>query len=150
MAAIPPERTDLLFLCVANSARSQLAEGLARALAPESIGVHSAGSEPGHLHPLAVTVLAEVGIDISHHRSKATCEIPAERIAKVITLCAEQLCPIFPGDVEILHWPLADPAGVEGSEREALERFRRTRNAIESRLRGLFSHWPGTRTDDDG
>ncbi len=142
MSATPPERTDLLFLCVANSARSQLAEGLARELAPKSIAVHSAGSEPGRLHPLAVAVLAEVGIDISHHRSKAIREIPTERIARVITLCAEEVCPIFPGDVEILHWPIPDPARVEQSDRsdnEALERFRHTRDAIETRLRELFA-----------
>ena len=138
MAAIPPERTGLLFLWVANSARSQLAEGLARELAPKSIGVHSAGSVPGRLHPLAVRVLEEVGIDISNHRSKAISEIPRERIAKVITLCAEEVCPIFPGDVEILHWPLTDPAGVEGCERETLEQFRKTRDAIKARLQSLF------------
>jgi arsenate reductase len=141
MTSTPPERTDLLFLCVANSARSQLAEGLARKLAPKSITVHSAGSEPTQLHPLAVAVLAEVGIDISHHRSKGISEIPAERIARVITLCAEEVCPIFPGDVEILHWPTADPARVEETgkaEGEALERFRSARDAIEMRLRKLF------------
>ncbi len=139
MATTTPQRTDVLFLCVANSARSQLAEGLARELAPRSIAVHSAGSEPGQLHPLAVKVLAEVGIDISQHRSKPISEIPAERIAKVITLCAEQVCPIFPGDVEILHWPLPDPAARTGSEHEALEQFRTTRDAIKTRLQGLFS-----------
>ena len=142
MSATPPERTDLLFLCVANSARSQLAEGLARELAPKSIAVYSAGSEPGRLDPLAVAVLAEVGIDISHHRSKAIREIPTERIARVITLCAEEVCPIFPGDVEILHWPIPDPARVEQSDPsddEALERFRDTRDAIETRLRELFA-----------
>lgn len=139
MAANPPERTDLLFLCIANSARSQLAEGLARNLAPSSITVHSAGSHPGQLHPLAVAVLAELGIDISHHRSKAISEIPAERIARVITLCAEEVCPIFPGDVELLHWAMPDPAGVEESEEAALERFRSTRDAIEIRLRELFA-----------
>jgi len=142
MTATPPERTDLLFLCVANSARSQLAEGLARKLAPKSITVHSAGSEPAQLHPLAVAVLAELGIDISHHRSKGICEIPAERISRVVTLCAEEVCPIFPGDVEILHWPTPDPAGVEEAcetDDEALERFRSTRDAIERRLRKLFA-----------
>ncbi|MBW2386952.1 MAG: arsenate reductase ArsC [Deltaproteobacteria bacterium] len=141
MTSTPPERTDLLFLCVANSARSQLAEGLARKLAPKSTTVHSAGSEPAQLHPLAVAVLAEVGIDISHHRSKGISEIPAERIARVITLCAEEVCPIFPGDVEILHWPTADPARVDpGDETDeaALVRFRSARDAIEIRLRKLF------------
>lgn len=133
------ERSDLLFLCVANSARSQLAEGLARDMAPSSVGVHSAGSNPSQLHPLAVRVLAEIGIDISHHRSKAITEVPTERIAKVITLCAEEVCPIFPGEIEILHWPLVDPAGPTQSEREAIGRFRETRDAIQSRLQSFFS-----------
>ena len=139
MASTPHERTDLLFLCVANSARSQLAEGLARDMAPRSIGVHSAGSNPGQLHPLAIQVLAEVGIDISHHRSKAIAEVPVERIAKVITLCSEEVCPTFPRAIEILHWPLDDPAATTDSEHEALERFRETRNAIQSRLQNLFA-----------
>jgi protein-tyrosine-phosphatase len=139
MASTPHERTDLLFLCVANSARSQLAEGLARDMAPRSVGVHSAGSNPGQLHTLAIQVLAEVGIDISHHRSKAIAEVPVERIAKVITLCADEVCPIFPGAIEILHWPLDDPAAATGSEHEALERFRETRNTIQSRLQSLFA-----------
>ena len=140
MTANPTERTDLLFLCVANSARSQLAEGLARQLVPMSVGVHSAGSQPGRLHPLAVAVLEEVGIDISHHHSKTLNEIPADRIAKVITLCAEEVCPIFPGDVEILHWPMTDPAALEGSKAETLARFRSTRDAIGTRLSELFAH----------
>ena len=139
MTAIPSERTDLLFLCVANSARSQLAEGLARQLAPKSVGVHSAGSHPGRLHPLAVAALAEVGIDIAHHRSKSISEIPDGRIAWVITLCAEEVCPIFPGDVELLHWPIADPAGIDETEHRALARFRSTRDEIETRLREFFA-----------
>jgi len=139
MAATPPERTDLLFLCVANSARSQLAEGLARNLAPDSVAVHSAGSDPGQLHPFAVRVLREVGIDISHHRSKAISAIPTERIARVITLCAEEVCPIFPRDVEMLHWPTPDPVGVDESKAESLDRFRSARDSIETRLRVLFA-----------
>jgi arsenate reductase len=139
MSPTASERTDTLFLCVANSARSQLAEGLARSLAPSSIGIHSAGSNPSRLHPLAIEVLAEVGIDISNQRSKAISEIPGERISRVITLCAEEVCPIFPGNVEILHWPMEDPAGVEETHAEALVRFRSARDTIESRLRELFA-----------
>ena len=139
MTTIRSERTDLLFLCIANSARSQLAEGLARHLAPDSIAVHSAGSEPGRLHPLAVEVLKEVGIDIAHHHSKSISEIPAERIAQVITLCAEEVCPIFPEDVEKFHWPMADPAGTEETGLQALARFRSTRDELETRLREFFA-----------
>jgi thioredoxin type arsenate reductase len=131
-------RRDLLFLCVANSARSQLAEGWARSLAPEGLCVHSAGSEPGRLNPLAVRVMAEVGIDISGHRAKATSEIPSERIGTVVTLCAEEVCPAFPGEVRRLAWPTEDPAVETGDEREGLERFRRARDLIEEKIRELL------------
>lgn len=140
MTATKSERTDLLFLCVANSARSQLAEGLARAMAPAAVGVHSAGSDPGQLHPLAVEVLAEIDIDISHHHAKAIAEIPSKRIATVITLCAEEICPILPGEIEMLHWPLTDPAGATGTEDEARRRFRETRDEIQARLRDFFAN----------
>ncbi|MDP6978586.1 MAG: arsenate reductase ArsC [Myxococcota bacterium] len=144
----PPETTTgeskrdaVLFLCVANSARSQMAEGLARRLAPAPVGIYSAGSEPGELNPLAVEVMAEVGIDISEHQSKATDDIPLERVARVVTLCNDEVCPVVPGEVQVLHWPLRDPAGVTGSDRERLEAFRATRNAIEARLKGVFVEW---------
>ena len=138
MAASNSQRTDLLFLCVANAARSQIAEGLARAMLKPSIGVHSAGSDPSRLHPLAIFVLAEIGIDISHQRSTAIREVPGERIATVITLCSEEVCPVFPDEIEILHWPLADPAGRPASEAEALGRFREIRDEIRARLRSFF------------
>jgi arsenate reductase len=139
MSAVKTQPTDLLFLCVANSARSQLAEGLARAMAPDAVAVHSAGSNPGRLHPSAVQVLAEIGIDISQHHSKAISEIPSERIATVITLCAEEVCPIFPGEVEVLHWPLPDPAAAANPEADLLEQFRETRDEIQTRLRRFFA-----------
>lgn len=138
MTAKQCERTDLLFLCVANSARSQLAEGLARTMAPKTMGVHSAGSDPSRLNPLAVEVLAEIGIDISDQRAKAIDEVPSQSIATVVTLCRDEVCPIFPGEVERLHWPLPDPAGAVGSEAEKLEGFRATRDAIRSRLQDFF------------
>lgn len=138
MAEAQPERSDVLFLCVANSARSQLAEGLARAMLPSTVRVHSAGSEPGGLNPLAVAVMAEIGIDISGHVSKGVDEIPSGRIAKVITLCAEEVCPIFPEQVERHHWPIPDPAGFDGPAEEALARFRNARDEISSRLRHHF------------
>ncbi|MCP4039414.1 MAG: arsenate reductase ArsC [bacterium] len=134
-------RTDVLFLCVANSARSQLAQGLARRLAPASVGIHSAGSEPKELNPLAVQVLAEVGIDANGLRAKTIDEVPADLIATVVTLCREEVCPVFPAGVRVLHWPLADPAAISGSEAEILKGFRATRDAIEARLRGVFVEW---------
>src|SRR5207245_2889029 len=110
----------VLFLCVANSARSQMAEGLARTLAPPAYRFWSAGSEPGALHPLAVAALAEVGVDISHQRAKGLPAIPLDQVDTIVTLCAEEVCPIVPGTVARVHWPLPDPARVEGSEAERL------------------------------
>lgn len=130
---------DFLFLCVANSARSQLAEGWARALAPDGIGIHSAGSEPGTLNPYAVRVMREVGIDLSGHYSKSVAEVPLERVATVVTLCQEEVCPTLPGNVERLHWPFPDPASAVGGEKETLLAFRSARDGIETRVRELFA-----------
>src|SRR3989338_8588325 len=104
----------LLFLCVANSARSQLAEGLARHLYGPKAQVMSAGSIPGALNPIAVTVVREIGIDISGHRSKSVDDLPKEfldRLDAVITLCAEEVCPVVLSRAPKLHWPFPDPAG---------------------------------------
>lgn len=127
-------RRGVLFLCVANSARSQMAEGLARAMLPAGTPVHSAGSEPATLNPYAVRALAEVGIDISAHRSKPIADVPRSEIGMVITLCAEEVCPVFPGHVQRLHWPLPDPARAAGSDEEMLDAFRRTRDRIRELL----------------
>lgn len=127
----------ILFLCVANSARSQLAEGWARRLAPEGVAVYSAGSEPGQLHDAAVAVMHEVGIDLSGHRSKPIRDVPLDEIGTVVTLCADEVCPVLPGEVERLHWPLPDPAGT-GDPEAVLARFRETRDEIERRVRELF------------
>jgi arsenate reductase len=125
----------ILFLCVANSARSQIAEGLARHLFPSSIQVRSAGSHPTRVRPEAVTVLQEIGIDISAHHSKAVADIPAHEVDTVVTLCAEEECPLFLGQATRLHWGLPDPAAVEGSPEDRLNAFRQTRDEIERRLR---------------
>ncbi len=115
--------TTVLFLCVANSARSQMAEGLARALAPEGYRFLSAGSEPGQLNPVAVEALREEGIDISRHRAKGLDAIPLEEVDVIVTLCAEEVCPIVPSNVRRLHWPLPDPTGLAGF-RAARDRLR--------------------------
>jgi arsenate reductase len=130
----------VLFLCVANSARSQLAEGIARALAPSGVTVWSAGSQPTRVRPEAIAALAEVGIDISGHRSKHVSEIPAEQVDTVITLCGEEECPLFLGRATRLHWGLPDPAGVSGSDAERALAFRRTRDELRRRLRVVFGH----------
>ena len=127
----------VVFLCVANSARSQLAEGLARRIAPAGTIVLSAGSNPWRVHPMAVRVLGEVGIDISGARSKGMDEIHLERADLVVTLCAEEVCPVVPAAVRRLHWPLKDPAEAWGEE-EMLLRFRETRDLLALKLAELF------------
>ena len=131
--------SSILFLCVANSARSQLAEGLARRMAPAGVRVHSAGSEPGIINPLAIRVLAEAGVDASGQFSKGLDAVPLDDIDLVVTLCAEEVCPLFPRPVRKLHWPLPDPARATGSDEERLAAFRAVRDELAARLPGLFS-----------
>jgi len=129
----------ILFLCVANSARSQIAEGVARSLVPPGIKVWSAGSRPTSVRPEAIAVLGEMGIDISHQRSKAVAEIPAAEVDTVITLCGAEECPLFLGKARRLHWGLADPAAATGSDNERLDAFRETREELRRRLETFFA-----------
>ena len=134
-------RDGILFLCVANSARSQMAEGLARAIAPGGKAIFSAGSVPFRVSPYAVEVMKEIGIDISSQRSKSIEAIPKDRVTTVVTLCAEEVCPIFPpgpGGVTRLHWPHEDPAATVGSREEILRAFRRVRDQIREKLEAYF------------
>ena len=128
----------VLFLCVANSARSQMAEGIARALAPPSVKISSAGSQPSTLNPLAVKALAEIGIDISGHHSKSVDDVPPDDVDAVITLCAEEVCPVFLGKARRVHWGLPDPAGVGGTEQDRLQAFRDVRDELRRRLARVF------------
>lgn len=128
----------VLFMCVANSARSQMAEGLARRYAPPGVAVYSAGSEPAVVNPFAIEAMHEIGIDIEAHRSKAVDDVPVVSIETVITLCAEEVCPIFPRPIEKLHWPHTDPAAVEGSHEEILASFRTVRDQLEDTIRNYF------------
>ena len=129
--------TSLLFLCVANSARSQMAEGLARARFGARVRVTSAGSSPTNVHPLAIAALDEIGIYISGQRSTSVEAVDPAWVDVVVTLCAEEVCPVFPGRVRRLHWPMPDPAGAAGSDAERLERFRSVRDEIARRLADL-------------
>jgi arsenate reductase len=122
----------ILFLCVANSARSQMAEGLARALLGPDVEVLSAGSAPSRLNPHAVDALNELGIDISQHRSKGVETIEPAGIDLVITLCAEEVCPVFVGRARRLHWPLPDPAAAPTES--ASQRFREVRDELRRRI----------------
>jgi arsenate reductase len=132
--------TRILFLCVANSARSQIAEGLGRALLPASVEVASAGSNPGTLNPASVAVMAEIGIDISGHYSKGLDAVAPETADLIVTLCAEEVCPYVPGHVRRLHWPITDPAVPPGTAITAddlLARFRSAREDIRGRIEAL-------------
>ena len=128
----------ILFLCVANSARSQMAEGLAKAHFGDKALIQSAGSKPSRVNPLAVKALAELGIDISGNRSKSVDEIDPSTVDTVITLCAEEVCPVFLGKAERLHWGLPDPASQVGTEEEKLQKFREVRDEIHLRIRNKF------------
>lgn len=128
----------LLFLCVANSARSQMAEGIARSLAPAGVTVSSAGSKPSRVNPLAIQALAELGLDIRGHFSKSVDSIPPEGVDVVITLCAEEECPVFLGKARRLHWGLPDPGGAGLGEAEKLQSFRDVRDELVRRLSAVF------------
>lgn len=123
----------ILVLCTGNSCRSHLAEGILRRELGTKIHVASAGSKPaGYVHPLAVQVMAEIGIDISAHESKHFDEFLHAEVETVITVCghADQVCPIFPGQVNRHHWGFDDPAHATGTEEEQLVVFRRVRDEI--------------------
>jgi arsenate reductase (thioredoxin) len=126
----------ILFLCVANSARSQMAEGLARNMFGRDVAVLSAGSRPSKVNPYAIEAMSEIGIDISGQRSKSVDDLDAASVDVVITLCAEEVCPILPGRVQRLHWPIPDPAtdAPNVSPEELRERFLSARDAIQKKI----------------
>ena len=126
-------KSIILILCTGNSCRSHMGEGILRAALGDLANVQSAGSNPaGHVHPLALKVMAEIGIDISAHRSKHLKEFLEQRVDTVITVCgnADQACPVFPGQVNRHHWPFFDPAKATGSDEEVLQCFRTVRDEI--------------------
>lgn len=131
---------SILFLCVANSARSQMAEGLARQMFPH-LRIQSAGSRPSYVNPFAIEVLAEMGIDASKHTSKSVQDIDPASVDLVITLCAEEVCPVFLGNAERLHWPIPDPASDDSSlsPEQMRARFRAGRDEVYRRLNILKS-----------
>ncbi|WP_267896360.1 arsenate reductase ArsC [Aquicella lusitana] len=124
-------------MCVANSARSQMAEGIGKKNLAGIADVCSAGSQPSKVNPLAIQVLKEIGIDISHQKSKSLDSIDKNTIDLVITLCAEEICPIFPGNVKRLHWPLPDPSNPKYSSDEQLKLFRKVRDDLKNRIQNL-------------
>lgn len=142
-------KPTVLILCTGNSCRSHLAEGVLRAAADGLFEVRSAGSKPaGYVHPMAIEVMREVGIDISAHRSKHLDEFLGTEVETVITVCgnADQACPMFPGQVNRYHWGFDDPAHASGTEEERLEVFRKVRDEI----RRVFEAYAAGRRDGRG
>ncbi len=129
----------ILFLCVANSARSQMAEGLARKLFGARVAVQSAGSEPSTVNPYAIEVMREVGVDLASHHSKSVQTIDPATVGTVVTLCTEEVCPVLLGSARRLHWPIQDPATRDSTlpREEMLSRFRTARDRIQGRLEVL-------------
>jgi len=136
----------VLILCTGNSCRSQMAEAILRRAAGDFLDVHSAGSQPaGFVHPLAVKALAEVGIDLSGHRSKHVDEFLDREVDTVITVCsdADQACPALPGPAIRHHWGFDDPARATGGEDDQMHCFRRVRDEI----RRVFEAYADGRRD---
>lgn len=127
---------SILFMCVANSARSQMAEALARMLFGDRARIQSAGTKPSRVNPYAVEVMSELGVDLAAHRSKSVEEVDPATVDTVITLCAEEVCPIWLGQATRLHWPLPDPASDDPAltADDLRARFRSARDEIRRRL----------------
>lgn len=127
----------ILFLCVANSARSQMAEGLARAEFGDSADVLSAGSQPQAVHPLAIEAMREIGIDISRHQPTSIDVVDISTVDMIVTLCAEEVCPLVLGHQRQYHWPLRDPAGASLSKPGQIALFRQVRDELQKRIVAL-------------
>jgi arsenate reductase len=138
------DRTRVLVICTGNSARSQMAEGLFCHLGNDQVTVQSAGSDPAlRVHPLAVRVMAEIGIDIASHQTKPISDFLGQSFDYVIAVCSQaaESCPVFPGTARRLNWFYDDPARVEGNEAEQLAAFRTVRDDLASRIRSwLVEH----------
>jgi len=134
-------RHRILILCTGNSARSQMAEGWLRLLAPERFEVFSAGSEPSTVNPLAIAAMSQRGVDISGQRSKHLDEFVESEFDYVVTVCdrAAEACPTFLGPARRLHWSFVDPAAASGTEAEMAEAFATVRDEIEARLRAWLA-----------
>jgi ArsR family transcriptional regulator, arsenate/arsenite/antimonite-responsive transcriptional repressor / arsenate reductase (thioredoxin) len=140
--AVPAARESarVLFLCTANSARSQMAEALMRQLSQGRVEAFSAGSHPTHVHRNALKVMASMGLDISEQRSKHFEEFLGQSFDRIITVCdrVRESCPNFPGDPERIHWSIPDPVAVEGSEQEQYRAFEQVSLQLTNRIRFLL------------
>ena len=137
-------RPRVLFLCIHNSCRSQMAEGLLRHLAGERFEAFSGGLERRGVHPLALRALEELGIDASGHHSKTIDDLSGEQFDFVVTTCAEaeEACPRWPGDAAMLHWGFPDPSTAEGTDDDRMAVFREVRDAIAARLTAWLATQP--------
>lgn len=136
--------TKVLFLCVHNSARSQMAEAFLKKYASDSFEADSAGLEPGKLNPYVVRAMAEVGIDISQNRTKSAFELykAGRAFQVVVTVCSKEAaerCPVYPGLVERHHWPFDDPSAMKGSDEEIMAGVRRVRDQIEAAVKEFIA-----------
>lgn len=143
--AMTVRQPGILFLCVANSARSQLAEALARRRLGDRARIQSAGSRPSRVNPYAIEVMRELGVELAGHASKSVDTIDPATVDIVITLCAEEVCPVFLGAARRLHWPIPDPASDDPSlSRDAmLARFRAARDTIDAKLAAFAAELAG-------
>jgi len=130
------KKKNIIFICTGNACRSQIAHGLLQNLAKDRFNVFSAGSHPSRVHLMSIKVMEEIGIDISHHKSDHIDEYLDKGIDIVITVCdnANKLCPIFPGNVAILHWSIDDPFRGWDYNENQMESFRVTREEIKTRI----------------
>ena len=137
----------VLFLCTENACRSQMAEGLVNHDLAGQVQAWSAGVRPSRVNPRAIQVMAELGIDISSHRSKSVDDLAGEAFDLVITVCdqAQQQCPIFPGETEVMHAGFPDPAKATGTEDEILAAFRQVRDAMRAQMIPLLRDKAGAR-----
>ena len=135
-------KQKVLFVCTGNSCRSQMAEGLLRHYGKDKFEVFSAGLETSYVHPLAIKAMAESGIDITNQYSKTVNEFQGQNFSYVITVCdgAKELCPVFPGKYNAIHWSIEDPASAEGTENERMKVFRRVRQNILERINNFVSN----------
>jgi arsenate reductase len=136
-----PEAFHVLYLCTGNSCRSQMAEGWTRLLGDGWVEVQSAGIEAHGKNPRAIAVMQEAGIDISDQESTIISDEMLQRADLVVTVCghADELCPVLPPGVKIVHWPLTDPAKATGTDDEIMSQFRATREEVETRVRNLLA-----------
>ena len=134
------KKKKILFICTGNACRSQIAEGLLRNFAPDNYEVFSAGSFPSKVHPMSIVVMDEIGIDISNHTSDPISNYLNKKIDTVITVCdnAKQACPVFPANVEKIHWSIEDPFKGWSFDSKDLDNFRIVRGELIERIKDFL------------